>query len=303
MTQPWQTRAAEFHPYIVDTTDALPESLREAARTALPPGEAMARALVVPHEYRSEGTSAPHLVPEQALIFTTGGALHVQASLNDEPAPPPSHVTPEMLLCIKSSHLLLYGELEFLSAVEGQLVTLNMEFNAIGWRLMEPEWRNLVGKAIGVPGPAPDIEIVESEHDQALLESLPPKFAEGLRKYGLYTGETLLGAVFQPATWTQTLVVFDQQVMPNTLLALTGASVLVLQEEPALVRKSEQFGLIITRIPCQAIAAVQASAQDSMQAITFSLARGGATAQQCVLLEPGTAQLWMDLWQGHASQE
>jgi ABC-type phosphate/phosphonate transport system permease subunit len=58
------------------------------------------------------------------------------------------------------------------------------------------------------------------EQDQTLLQSLPAKFAEGLRKYGLYTGESLLGVVFQPAVWTQTLALFDHQVAANTLLAL-----------------------------------------------------------------------------------
>ena len=301
--EPWQTRATEFHPYMVDTIDALPESLRGAAAAALPPGIEMVSALVVPLEYRAEGTSDSHPVAEQALIFTDGGALHVQAGLQDEPAPPPSICNPKSLLCIRSSHLLLYGELELLGAVQGQPVKLAMQFNAIGWRLMDAEWRDLVGKAIGMPTLAPDEEAAASEQTQALLQSVPAKFAEGLRKYGLYTGETLLGTVFQPAVWTQTLGLFDQQVTPNTLLALTDASVLVLEEESALVRKSEQFGLIITRIPRAAIADVQAAAHDAMQELTLALARGGATAERRLLLEQETAQAWLELWQSHGTDQ
>ena len=105
-------------------------------------------------------------------------------------------------LYLRSSHLLLYGRLELLGSDQGEPVQLDMEFNAIGWHLMEAEWRDLVGKAIGVPLPAPGEERTEGEQESTLLATLPPKFAEGLRKYGLYTGEILQGVVFQPAVWT-----------------------------------------------------------------------------------------------------
>jgi hypothetical protein len=293
--EPWQTRATEFHPYMVESVAALPQTLRAAAQAALPAGALDVRAFVVPADYRSVGDEEPHPVPEQALVFTEGDTLHVQAGLDGQSVPAYKWIRPDTLLYLRSSHLLLYGRLELLGSDQGEPVQLDMEFNAIGWHLMELEWHSLVGKAIGVPPPVPGEERAESQQELTLLATLPPKFAEGLRKYGLYTGEILQGVVFQPAIWTQTLALFENQVMPNTLLALTEASVLVLEEEPALVRKSEQIGLIITRIPRQAVADVQSAARGSIEEITFLLARSGATAEQRVLLEPASVRLWREL--------
>jgi hypothetical protein len=296
MVEPWQTRASQFHPYVVDTVDELPDSVRFAAAAALPAAGQFVRALVVPAEYRSTGDEESHPVPEQVLIYTDRGVLHVQAGLGDQPAPTPTFIQPESLLYLRTGHLLLNGQLGLLSAVQGKATGLNMEFNAIGWRMMDAEWRDLVGKAIGIPPLPPDAERVESEQEQAMLEPLPTKFAEGLRRYGLYTGETLLGLVYQPGAWEHTMLLFEEQVAPNSLLALTSASVLVLQEETALVRKSEQYGLTITRIPRPAIAAVQSVTQDAVQEVTLFLARSGVTSQLVVRLALEASQQWLALW-------
>lgn len=303
MLPPWQTRASEFHPYRADDLSALPESLRGAAKAALPVGTKSVSALVMPTDYRSsEESEDAHPVPEQALVFTDSGVLHVQASLTGEAAPSTVYIQPENLLYLKSSHILLYGRLELFGSVQSEPVKLVMEFNSVAWPLMETEWRGLVCKAIGLAPPAPDEDRVESQREKALLESVPAKFAEGLRKYGLYTGEQLVGVIFQPAVWTQTLAVLDHQVAPNTLLALTDASMLVLEEERALVRKTEQYGLVVMRIPWGAIVDVQSVVQDSLEELRISIAREGVSTERRVLLEPGKAQFWRGLWEGRTAK-
>ncbi len=301
MSEPWQTRSSEFHPYMAETLDELPESLRDAAQTALPVDDSFVRALVVPAEYRSKGGEESRPVPEQALIYTRGGVLHVQAGLEHVVQLAFTYLTPKSLLLLRSSHILLHGRLKLLGAIQGQLTHLELEFNAIGWRLMDAEWRDLVAKAIGLPTQAAE-QAAESAQTQAMPQALPTKFAEGLRKYGLYTGETLLGTVYQPGVWTQSLSFFNQQLTPNTLLALTNASVLILAEDLALVRKSEQYGLIVTRIPRPAVAAMQSVTRDSLQNITFFLSRGGVTTERELLLEAGAARQWLELWSKHATQ-
>ena len=198
---------------------------------------------------------------------------------------------------MRSSHLLLYGRLELISAIAGEPVKLDMEFNAVGWRLMDTEWRSLVGKIVGLPPLAPDAALRESEHELELLESLPSKFSFGLRKYGIYTGEILQGAVFQPPIWDQHWALFPKQITANTLLALTNASVIILDEDRALVRKSQQYGFRITRIPRPALAGVALVEQASLQELTFAIARNGATAARRLQLEAGTAQQWLALWE------
>ena len=299
---PWQTRSADYHPYMIDALDALPASLREAVKAALPAGERMERGFVVPADYRSpDGIAPSRVVPAQALIFTTNGVLHVQApTLGAAEIAPPTFLQPPTLLWMRSHHLLLHGKLELVSAQQGQAVALAMEFNAVGWRLMQHEWHQLVAAAIGVTLPTPEEKEEEghtfAEQEMLLLALAPDKFVDGIGRYGLYTGEKLLGVVFQPAVWKQNLITFDEQLLPNTLVALTAASVLIMAEESALVRKSEQFGLIITRIPRAAITALTATAQDPLQAVQFTLTRAGVTTEQSVLLTPEIAQAWLELW-------
>ena len=152
MLPPWQTRASDFHPYRADDLGALPESLRGAAKAALPAGAKVVSALVVPTDYRSsEESEDAHSVPEQALVFTDSGVLHVQASLTGEAAPSTVYIRPENLLYLQSSHILLYGRLELFGSVQSEPVKLVMEFNAVAWPLMEADWRGLVCQAIGLP--------------------------------------------------------------------------------------------------------------------------------------------------------
>ncbi len=286
---------------MVDSVDALPESLRGPAKAALPLGATVVRALYVPRDYRARGWSIARQTPEQALIFTEEGVLHVQGRAKDGSQRPSLLVRPDTLLYMRSSHLLLYGRLELVSAENSQPVKLDMEFNAVGWRLMDTEWRTLVGKVVGLPPLPPESLLRESEHELELLEALPPKFSFGLRKYGIYTGEILQGAVFQPPIWDQHWALFPKQITANTLLALTNASVIVLDEDRALVRKSQQYGYRITRIPRQAIAGVAVAATDSLQELTFALARNGAEAERRLKLEAKTAQQWLALWEGHGN--
>jgi hypothetical protein len=51
---------------------------------------------------------------------------------------------PRHIRWIRSSHLLLYGRLEIASALAGEPVLLDIEFNAVGWRQKDHNWRNMV---------------------------------------------------------------------------------------------------------------------------------------------------------------
>ena len=315
MARPWQARTSEFHPYMVDTVDALPPSLAAPAKAELPPDAGPTRALYIPRDYRARGWMAARQTPEQALIFTGAGVLYVQGQSkgagpgkepDNEPdkeattgACPPMFVRPDNLLYMRSSHLLLYGRLEFVSAVSGEAVKLDMEFNAVGWRLMDAEWRSLVGKIVDLPPLPPDALLRESEHEQELLEDLPPKFSFGLRKYGLYTGEILHGVVFQAPIWDKHWALFPKQITANTLLVLTNASVIMIDEDRALVRKSQQYGYRITRIPLRAIAGVAIAEQEGLQELTFTLTCDGASAERHIKLDPQTAGHWLALWEAH----
>ena len=296
--EPWQTRASEFHPYLVASIDEVPDNLRALVEAALPPGAALASGLVVPANYRSKTPDAdPQVIPAQALIFTGHSMWHVQAAEDGQPAPAAIGIEPDNIRWIRSSHLLLYGRLEIASAAQGQPVLLDIEFNAVGWRQKDQNWRNLVAQAVGMPpaatGAAPEV----SEHDRAILRGTPEKFIDGLFRYGLYTGETLRAASFHPAVWQHRLLAFDEQLAPDTLAALTNASVLILTEEKALVRRSDDLGLLITRVPRQAIVEMRVEKRNLVSDAIFALERSGVADEYRVVLAHDAAQTWTEIWE------
>jgi hypothetical protein len=296
--EPWQTRASEFHPYLIASFDELPDNLRSLVEAALPSGSTLASGLVVPANYRSNTPEGePHPVPAQALIFTGDGMWHVQAPLETQPAAAPVHIIPANIRWIRSSHLLLYGRLEIASAIQEQSVLLDIEFNAVGWRQKDQNWRNLVAQAVGMPQSIGGAAPKPGEQDRMHLQATPTKFIDGLYKYGLYTGEQIHNALFHPAIWHQRLLSFDQQLAPDTLITLTNASVLILTEEKALVRRSNDLGLLITRIPRQAIAGMTIEPGGQVDTVVFALDRGGVRDQVRLVLAHDAAEAWTAAWE------
>jgi hypothetical protein len=167
----------------------------------------------------------------------------------------------------------------------------------VGWRQKDQNWRNLVAQAVGMPPLAAGAAPEPSEQDRASLGSAPDKFVDGLIKYGLYTGEKLLDATFQSAVWQKHLLSFDEQLAPDTLVALTNASVLILTEEKALVRRSDELGLLIARIPRQAIANMQVEKGNQVDEVIFALDRGGVADAYRLFLAHDAAQAWSATWE------
>ena len=296
--EPWQTRASEFHPYLIATLDELPAALQAQVAGALQHGETLASGLFVPENYRAKSQDGPlEIIPAQTLIFTGHGMWHFQEAAEGQPAPAPVYIDPANIRWIRSSHLLLYGRLEIASALAGEPVLLDIEFNAVGWRQKDHNWRNMVAETVGKPPLTADDLPAPTEHDRTLLKAAPEKFVEGLFRYGLYTGETLRGVVFHPAVWKQHLLAFDEQLAPDTLITLTDASVLLLTEEKALVRRSNDLGLLITRFPLRAIAGMQVEKRGPVDDVVFALDRGGVADHYRVTLAHDAAEMWAEIWE------
>ncbi|MBU6351752.1 MAG: hypothetical protein KGS73_16565 [Chloroflexi bacterium] len=285
--EPWQARSSEFHPYSVDRLEEMPQELQDRARAALPSGALLQAAFVVPEEEWEGKTEAA-----QALLFTQTGV--VQVTLSGAPL----QIDAATLLWLRSSHLLLHGRIELVAAAEGRLLRLVMAFNAIGWRLIQPAWQALVGRAIGRErgGAHPPFSADR-------VAGVPEKFVDGLERYGLYTGEALVGAVFQPALWSSGGLAGDEQQLHNTLVVLTDASVLVLEEERALVRRSEQLGLIITRMPLRAVEQVVEVPGAAHGQLEFVLTSGGCTDRCSVSLAAEALRRWALLWASRSQPE
>lgn len=302
MIEPWLVRASVFHPHLFHILGELPESLRATTERAIPVGHQFLAALYVPTDYRSRGVEESQEIPEQALVFTDGSVVHVEGAPPGMPAPEPVCIALNHVLYIKTHHVLLYGRVQLYGACQGTERSLDMEFNAMGWPLMDAEWRAMIGKVIGLPALASAEDRIASERETQLLATLPQKFSDGLRRYGLYTGEEVISVLFQPEAWERMPAGQDKQIIPDTLLALTKSSILVLAEERALIRTTEQFGMIITRIPLTVLDDVQTIARDDgWEEIIFTLERAGVSTERRLQLEPAKAQYWRGLMTGYAA--
>lgn len=302
MQLPWQARATDFHPYLVKSVGALPAGLRGPVQAALPAGARPAAICVFPQDYRPKGMLGSRIVPEQALIFIDDGVLSVQGAAQGESAPPPSYVQAGSVLYIRSSLLLNYGRLEIAAAERGRLAVQDVEFNAIGWRLIDGALNDFINGALGV-SPPPPAEMGEwQEEATEQVRDLPLKFANGLRTYGMQPGEQLLDSVFQEAVWSRLGGFWPQQLVPRRLLALTDAAVVLVEEETAFVRKGNQYGWIVTQMPRSAVVAMDVQpAQEALQELTVGLARGGARVERRILLEAPTVEAWLARWRAHAA--
>ena len=295
--EPWQAKASEFHTYLVASMDELPTDLRSRVKAALPQDTVLASGLVVPANYRADTPDGePHPVPAQVLIFTGEGMWHIEAPDSGPQAPAPIYIDPDTIRWIRSSHLLLHGRLEIAAAERSGPVQLDIEFNAVGWRQRDQNWRNLVARSVGLPPMTDATAPTPGAQDRAILGNTPEKFVDGVFRYGLYTGETLQAAIFQPALWQHHLIAGDEQIAPDTLVALTNCSVLILSEEKALVRHSDEFGLLVTRLPRRAIAGVQVEAGAALDPVIFALSRAGVNDAYRIFLAHDAAQSWRAIW-------
>lgn len=282
------------HPYLVENPAGLPEELGQAVREAPWPAAEISSIFVVPPQAFMEGWFRRRYVPEQALLFTPDGVGHVQGPAEADPAVRLTYLRAVGLLYARLSLLLLYGRLELAGRVNGAPGRAVVEFNTVGWHLLQPSVRGLLHRASVRPGsrpprPAPAVAALATE-----LDHLPLKFSNGLRHTALQPGESLWGFVFQPSIWTRRWRFFPWQVSATTLLALTDRQVIIVEEE--MSGRQATYGYIFTFMPRAAITAIEAQPGECWWELLIRLEQGGVTAERRLALEPETAAEWQELW-------
>lgn len=284
------------HPEFINSLDTLPDPLAALARAALLPGQRVTGALVLPPEYFTRKVLAWEYVPERALIFLDGAALYVRAE-GPETAAQTFLLDSQSLLYVRSSLLLLYGLLEFKAGCGPQSVDVRLEYNTVIWRALRDPLGQFVNKT-GLShssGGGPAVKAA----NEAMLATLPYKFANGVRYYSLEPGERLDAVVFQPAIWIERPL-FPRQVTPNTLLALTDAKLVLIEESRSLPwrRKPSQgeYGWIFTFIPRDRVSGMVVAPRDGWAELRLSLEWGAARDVRTLLLEPKVAHGWEVAW-------
>jgi hypothetical protein len=288
------------HPYTVQSPGDLPVSLRQSAEQVLEPGAPIQSNFVVPAQPFPHGWFGALYVPEQALLFTSQGILHIQDA--DTPGQPASatYLRALDLLYARLSLLLLYRQLELVGQVSNILTRVVVEFNTVGEHYLRPGLRHLVHLALSqttaLPANQAQVETIWRE-----LNRLPMKFANGLRYHGLQPGERLLGFVFQPDIWTRRWWFFPHQISATTLLALTDHQFIILEEEKK--GKEANYGWIFTFCPLAGVAEIELKPGGSWSELQIRLGRGGVTVDRRVTLEQEQARAWRELWAQYGGQE
>jgi len=285
------SRGIETHPYLVSSLAELPSSLQVAARQALSPTEQPDHIFMVPAQSFFRSWLSRRYVPPQALLFTAQGVLHVQEAASPGEPAPATYLQGDDLLYIQLHLLLLYGRLELVGLANGALTRVVVEFNTVGFSMLQPGLRQLLPLTWGA------IKLEKSDAlDRTLSEfdGLPLKFKNGLRLYGLQPNERLLGVIFQHRLWKRYGRALQHQVSANTLLALTDHELVIIEEEKTGWKNP--YGWILTFCPLACLKEFETTPEGAWQELQLRLARKGVEVDRRVKLGPETALNWQALW-------
>jgi hypothetical protein len=235
-------------------------------------------------------------IPKQALLFTPTEVTHLMASIWPEEEPQVTHLQGCNLMYVKATLILLYGLLEIVAQGDSSPARLGVEFNTVGWYRISPPLRHLMQATQTVHG-FPEEKITSSPAVRQALESLPIKFSNGAKIYGLLPGEVLETLVFQPGSSERWLLLFKRQITANTLLLLSSNYVVTIQEDLKIVH-----GWIITYLPRSVIAGIQNLPRGLWNELSFQLKRGDQSEDYKLLLTSEAADAWREQWVQHGGQ-
>jgi len=289
------------HPYQAKNLTDLPVELRQLAERSLGlDGQVDLIFVVPPQVFPGSSWGGPRYVPEQALLFTPLGVLHVQSTAAPRQAGQATYLHGAELVYARLSLLLLYGRLELAGLVNGVLSRVIVEYNTVGHDLLQPGLLRFLRLAWG---PA---QAQENDNDtETLLCRLGGrsfKFMNGLRYYALQPDEHLLGYVFQPRIVRRYWRVFHRQIAPMTLLALTENTLIVIEEEQI---GRAPLGWHFTFCPRICVSGIEAKPNKEWQDLYVHLVRGPVGADRRMTLDNETTLAWRALWlnQGVGTRE
>jgi hypothetical protein len=285
------TRGLERYPSLLKNLSELPIELQSPAVQALAAGETVQTIISFPPQIQHGWD----YVPKQALLFMRADVIHILASIWPGHEPQITYLTACELLYMRIELLLLYGCLEIVAQGQDSPAHLRMEFNTVSWDYLSRPLQQLLRYTESGPG-APRGETGHSIAMQDALQSLPFKFSNGVKIYGLLPGQQLLEMVYQPAYWKRQLAFSHQQFSANTLLLLTTNYMVVIQEE----FKVNQ-GWILSYIPWNNIIGIQNQSYGAWNELSVQLRRENQSLVYKLKLRSEAVEAWRIRWIQHGS--
>jgi len=291
------SRRAEY-PYQVKSLANLPDGLRQLAEQAIPAAEPTNTIFVIPEQMMPKklgGLGGMHRVPEQALLFTPHGVIHVQAGESADEMGQAKYLPGNSLLYVRVSLVLLYGQMELFVAVNDSLTRIVVQYNSVSHELMLPALKNFLRLAWD------QTRDQESNGYQNLLlgklEEQSYKFRSGLTNHCLQPDESLLGFVFQPRILKRYLHMFNRLIEPASLLALTDKQLITIEEGST---SATSYGYFFTFCPKANVVNIETKTNARLQDVYIHLRKDNVTADHQLTLENANALASQALWAKYA---
>jgi hypothetical protein len=282
-------------PYLVNNLEDLPLGLRQLAKQTLAAKEPAVTIFVVPKQMISkklEGLGGMRSVPDQALIFTTDGLLHILGSSKPDHPGQTAYLRGDSLIYAHLSLILLYGRLELCGTHNGALTKIVIEYNAVSHHLVQPAMQRFLHLSWGHAYPVKSYDVTTSRFLYE-IRNTSFKYRRGLEDYALQTGESLLGCVVQPPILRRFLSIFRLRVAPPVLLALTQSQLIIIEEG---MTSATSLGWYFTFCPRVCITGIEFKPNNIWQDMCIHLRRGNLTAERRTKVENDAAQDWQTLW-------
>jgi hypothetical protein len=285
-------RGFNRYPSVFRNISDLPAELKSPGVTASVGGSAIQTIIAFPPQIQRGW----HYIPRQALLFSATGVIHVLASIWPEQEPRVTCLKSGGVMLVRVTKILLYGLLEMVAQGNPAPTRLNLEFNAIAWDCLSGPLRQVL-RAIPAASGLPAKPASYPAPAQKVFETLPLKFSNGVKIYGLLPGEELEELVFQPGTWKRWLYVLKQPSIANTLLLLSSSYLVVLQED-----LGSTYGWIITYIPRNSIARIHNQPSGEWNELSIELRHGDQVSDCKIRLQDNAVQALRQLWTGRGGQ-
>jgi hypothetical protein len=288
---PVQRRAE--HPYRAKTLKELPDRLRALAEKTLLPDDPAEKIFVIPEQMLSKkigGVGRMHWVPEQSLLFTQRGVIHVQAGKSGDEIGQANYLAGSSLLYAQMSLILLYGRMEICAAVNGEMSRIVVEYNAVSHEMLEPSLHKLIRLAW-------DQAQDQNANDYinlllGKLEEQSLKFRNGLANHALQPNEKLLGYVFQPRVYMRYFRIMRRLIAPASLIALTDKQLIIIEDG---MTGASSYGYLFTYCPRANLVDVASEPADTLQDVCIHLGKDAVMADHRLTLENVTVLAWRDL--------
>ena len=283
-------RGFNRHASRLQTVSELPVELQSSRVAALAVQEDIQSIIFFPQQIQRGW----HYVPKRALLFTSTGVVHLLGSIWPGEEPQVRCLEGCGLLYMKVTLLLLYGFLEIVAQGQDSPIRLGMEFNTVAWCFLSSPLRQFLRASHAQVGSSASSDKISSLLRRQALETLPIKFANGVKIYGLLPGEELEELVFQPGSWKRWLHFFQKPVLANTLLLLTTNYMVVIGEDLDVNQ-----GWLLSYIPRSNIIGIQQRSCSQWDELSVQIRRGEQAADFEFVLANEAVEDWRIRWMQH----